>query len=276
MICKATITYLVLVFALSSLFYAWIISGGSLDTAGGLYTLGLMWVPALTAMLVSLFYYRSLKGLGWRLGQPRYLLIAYLAPILYAGVAYALGWLSGLTPLDPAAVQELDISFPIMLVVMTFGSLLSALGEEIGWRGFLTPHLYRLTGFTRTALISGVIWFVWHAPLIIFADYNTGTPTWYSLACFGVGIIGLTFLFTWLRLKSNSLWPAALLHASHNLFIQAVFDPLTQDTPAAAYLLGEFGLAMALAGVVVAWLTWRQWRQAPEAPGAPIGPQVPA
>jgi membrane protease YdiL (CAAX protease family) len=80
------------------------------------------------------------------------------------------------------------------------------------------------------ALISGVIWSVWHYPILFFADYNASTPAWYGAACFTVMVVGLSFAFAWMRLKSGSLWTAVLLHASHNLFIQRVFDPLTTDT----------------------------------------------
>jgi len=54
-----------------------------------------------------------------------------------------------------------------ILVQATLGVLIScltALGEEIGWRGFLVPQLASVTSFTKTALISGLIWAVWHYP----------------------------------------------------------------------------------------------------------------
>jgi membrane protease YdiL (CAAX protease family) len=56
----------------------------------------------------------------------------------------------------------------------------------------------------------------------------------------------MAFILGWLRLRSGSVWPCALLHASHNLFIQAIFDPLTADTGAARYLTTEFGLGLAI------------------------------
>src|SRR5258708_15188708 len=64
-----------------------------------------------------------------------------------------------------------------VLLVGTFGlakSLASSLGEEIGWRGFLVPQLFKSVGFTGTALISGVVWSCWHYPLLIWGHYNGG------------------------------------------------------------------------------------------------------
>jgi membrane protease YdiL (CAAX protease family) len=71
-------------------------------------------------------------------------------------------------------------------------------------------------------------------------------------------VLGLNFAFTWLRLKSGSLWPAVLLHAAHNLFIQAFFNHLTSDTGITAYVIDEFGIGLALMAPVVAYLFWRK------------------
>jgi uncharacterized protein len=71
-------------------------------------------------------------------------------------------------------------------------------------------------------------------------------------------VIGISFAFAWLRLKSGSVWPAVVLHASHNLFIQGILTPLTEPTALTPYVLDEFGVGLALAGIVVALLFWRR------------------
>jgi membrane protease YdiL (CAAX protease family) len=253
-------TYLGLTFALSTVFYVLIIRAGTLAAGSGLYVLGLMWCPGVAAIITSLIFERSLRGLGWRLGRPRYLALAYVLPLGYGLAAYGTVWILGLGALSTAALpagQSLPTFLAFNATVGVVSSLLTATGEEIGWRGFLVPELSRITGFAGTALISGAIWAVWHMPLILFADYHGGAPLWFALACFTIMIVSLSFDFAWLRLRSGSLWPAALLHASHNLFIQQVFDPLTQDTGTTAYLVGEFGLALAIAAIVVAFFFWR-------------------
>jgi membrane protease YdiL (CAAX protease family) len=100
-------------------------------------------------------------------------------------------------------------------------------------------------------------------PLIIFADYNGGTPTLYSIACFAIMVVGISFPFAWLRLRSGSVWPVAILHASHNLFIQGFFDQVTVDTGITKYLLSEFGAVLALAAAITGWLFWRIDRKHP-------------
>ena len=79
-----------------------------------------------------------------------------------------------------------------------------------------------------------------------------GNPLWFGLSCFTVLVTGISFLFAWLRLASNSVWPAVLLHASHNLWIQGVFDRLTTDTGPTEWWIGEFGAGLALVSIPVA------------------------
>jgi hypothetical protein len=77
---------------------------------------------------------------------------------------------------------------------------------------------------------------------------------------FAVMIIAISFPFAWLRLKSGSLWTAVLLHTTHNIFIQGVFDRLTGDNGITPYLTGEFGVGLAITSVVVAYVFWRMQR----------------
>ena len=70
-------------------------------------------------------------------------------------------------------------------------------------------------------------------------------------------VIGISFVFAWLRLASGSVWTGMLLHASHNLFIQGIFDPLTVDTGRTKWIIGEFGIGLAIIAVVMAIVVTR-------------------
>lgn len=278
---KGLVTYLVLTFALSSIFYYLIISKGTVS-AGGSYVLGLMWSPGVSALLTRLLWQRNLGGMGWGWGKTRYQLMSYALPLAYAGPVYLLVWLFGWGGLDFAVAEEvvtrlgMDTLSPsltvlvFLVVAATLGvamSCVSALGEEIGWRGFLVPELAKVTTFTRTALISGFIWSLWHYPILLFAGYRgPSTPRWYSLACFTVMVLGISFAFAWLRLRSASVWTGMFLHATHNLFIQGVFDPFTRDAGPTKWLTGEFGAGLALTGMVVGLYFWRKRNEL-----APVG-----
>jgi len=248
-------TFLGLTFGLSAIFWALIISGGGLGARGGIYVFALMWCPGVSALVTRLIYQHNVLGEGWGLGQPRWLLLAYVLPIIYATVVYGLIWLSGLGGVDLTRFKTPVVTF---LVLGTLQSVLSATGEELGWRGFLVPTLARTRSFKTVALISGATWAGWHFPLIIGADYNGGNAPWYSVLCFAVMVIAMGFPFAWLRLRSGSVWPAAILHASHNLFVQGFFDQVTVDTGPTKWLTGEFGAGLALAFIAVGWIFWRE------------------
>ena len=145
-------------------------------------------------------------------------------------------------------------------VFATFGivrSIASALGEEIGWRGFLLPRLTGKFGWRIGCLISGCIWAVWHYPLLLLADYNSGTPKPFALTCFTLMVIADAYILGWLRLRSKSLWPCAMLHASHNLFIQAIFDRSTAHSGQALYVTTEFGFGLVFTAAITAFILWR-------------------
>ncbi len=276
---KKVLTFLALTLLGSSVLYYLIISSGSLESMGGLWVLLLMWTPGLSGIITQLFYEHSLRGMGWKPGKVKYLLLAYFIPLLYCLVVYGLTWLSGLG-LFPSAefVESLKLAYgsqmPDALLILVYvavagtlgmlGSLLSAVGEEIGWRGLFVPELAKLTSFQKTSLISGAVWAAWHLPLILFSDYNLpGVPKWYAAVMFIIMVMGISFIFAWLRLKSGSLWTAALLHASHNLFVQGVFTPLTQRIAVTPYIIDEFGVGLALAAVVLAVIFWRKSAELP-------------
>jgi membrane protease YdiL (CAAX protease family) len=276
---EKTITYVVITFALSSVFYYLIISSGGLTATGGIYAAGLMWCPGIAAFATQIAYHESPRDLGWSWGKTRYLAWSYLIPLLYASVAYVLVWSTGLGRFSGVEfmrgvasqfglqyVPTWIIAMRYLVVIVILGTVvacITALGEEIGWRGFLVPNLAKLTTYPRVALISGVIWSVWHYPLLFFANYNAGTPSWYGAACFTVMVVGLSFAFAWMRLKSGTLWTAVFLHASHNLFIQRVFDPLTTDTGLTRYVTGEFGAALAVISLMIAYIFWKKRAELP-------------
>lgn len=250
----ALTTFLVLTLALSSIFWGLIIAAGSLAAHGGLYVLALMWCPGVSALITRLAFQHDLRSEGWGLGAPRWAALAYLLPVAYATVAYGAVWLLGLGGVDLARFKTGAVTFVVLGSVQ---SVISATGEELGWRGFLVPTLAKRMSFGRLAVLSGAIWALWHFPLIIFADYNSGTATWYSLLCFAVMVIALATVLAWLRLRSGSVWPAALLHASHNLYVQGFFDRVTVDTGPTPWLTSEFGAALAITIGITAWFFWR-------------------
>lgn len=117
-----------------------------------------------------------------------------------------------------------------------------ALGEELGWRGFLLP-LLRPLGTWPALLITGVVWGLWHAPLILLG-YNYGRTDALGLALMCVTTVLVGAVFGWLRMRSDSVWPSTFAHgalnASSGVFLAALL-------PA-----GQVGIAASLLG----WVGW--------------------
>jgi membrane protease YdiL (CAAX protease family) len=274
---KAILLFLLITFGLSSIFYFLIIRTGKLGSGFGMYVLGLMWCPGISALIASRILNRKISSLGWKWGEARYKIWSYLVPALYVTAGYLVIWLIGWGGFyNKGFVGQISKSFgfehlPVSITLVLyflftaiFGMTVNtsaALGEEIGWRGFLTPELFKITGYTQTSLITGIIWAAWHVPILVFADYNSGTPVWYGLTCFSVMVISDSFILTWFRMKSGSLWTAAILHASHNLFIQAIFTPLTKDTGHTKYYIDEFGAVLPIVCLITAIYFWTRRKE---------------
>ena len=251
---KEIITYVILTFFLSLIGYYLVINSKVIGINPFIAMLCLMWCPALSAIITSLAYEKNIRGIGWKLGRVRWLVIGYTLPICYSTLAYGIIWLFGFAIINP----NYQFNIFSLIILGTLFNIAFAAGEEIGWRGFLVPHLYKLTGsFTKTSLITGIIWSVWHFPLIISGVYLAKMPMDFQLLFLVITVTAMTFPISWLRLKSGSVWPAVLLHASHNLYIQRIFDPLTiENSSLSKYMIGESGVVMMVILIGTAVIFW--------------------
>jgi membrane protease YdiL (CAAX protease family) len=259
---KQILIYLLLVFTFSSLPYYLMIHTGHIGAGNGLVVALVMWCPAFAALATCRLCGIDLATLGWNWRPAQYVGLAYVIPILYALPVYLVAWLAipGSFAFSAFAAPwgaafgfpdwpratALWLAVPCYATVGVISSTARALGEEIGWRGFLLPRLVQQTGFTWGCLLSGCIWAVWHYPGLLFADYNAGTRPVFALTCFTLMVIADSYILGWLRLKSGSLWTAAILHASHNLFIQAILDRMTAPVGRVLYVTTEFGAGLVL------------------------------
>ena len=231
--------------------------------------------PALAALLASLLTRRSLKAIGWRVTPFQWLGVGWVLPMLYAVPAYALLWLTGLGGVpNPTFLERarftlnmpdagnallIGAAFFYITVVNLLPALVLSMGEEIGWRGFLVPELARWRGVRTAAWLSSVIWAGWHLPAILRGEYGAAaTPLAYRLFCFAVMVIASGIVMAWLRLRSGSIMPVAIMHATHNGVIQTFLERITVDTGHTAYFAGEFGIALLPGLLLMAWFAWKQ------------------
>jgi len=203
----------------------------------------LMFAPTAGAILARLF-----GGGRIQWGRPNLWLLAGLIPALAVLGVYLLGSIVGWDVEDPSLLRSALTAAPVAIL----SASLSAVGEEIGWRGFLWPLLRGRSGFWATSLIVVVIWWAYHVPLIILGWYGDVA----HLPAFTVAIVGITLFIGVITDRSRSLWPSVVTHGAWNGLVATSFAVTEGDERIPAFagsdeLMGEFGWLAAVTILVV-------------------------
>jgi len=223
------VTFFLLVFIITWVVWVPRASGVPLGVVGQAWT----WVPAIAALLAAALTggRGALRELGsrlvrWRVGWQWYLVVI-LGPAAFslavAGV-YALLGGSWAEAAPPALLEGPLLFLPLFLLILT---LTDGLGEELAWRGFALPRLLTRYNALVASLVLGVIWGLWHLPLV----WTEGAtlyqqPVWLFL----VDIAAKSVLFTWVFLHTRgSVLIAMLFHGATNLFIVSPVVASTGD-----------------------------------------------
>ena len=232
---KALTVFMSLVILLSGIVDAVYCAGGP-----AWLTAILMWIPAVSAFIaagvamadnkdrfnpIKLFRY-----VGIRFCNPLYVLLGVVIPFIYLFIPYRIYW-----TMHPENFSYSGVAFSVVLkdlvvytIVYVLISLITALGEEIGWRGFMLPAFMQRLGDKGALAAVSIFWCLWHFPLLIFGGYMEGTPLWYQLIAFTLCIFPVGIIAGILTIQSKSVWPAAFLHAAHNAYDQMVFGLITK------------------------------------------------
>jgi membrane protease YdiL (CAAX protease family) len=115
----------------------------------------------------------------------------------------------------PALPPGIWLAIPIQLMVTSLIATPILWGEEFGWRSYLQLRLFGERPLLA-ALVTGLIWGVWHFPLII-RGYNFPDHPVTGMLIFPVGTILLSIIFGWLRLRTGSIWASSLAHSATNV-----------------------------------------------------------
>ena len=167
--------------------------------------------------------------LKWYLLSP---LITLLSLGIYILISISFGFFSLTTLIDQIKylqnILPQEISQTTLLILIIFSTIISsyfvgltlnaayALGEEIGWRGFLVNLLLNKFGFLRTCAIIGLLWGFWHGTAILFLGHNYQIHRIEGIFLFTIIAVLFTFPHVYVRVVSKSILPAASLHGSIN------------------------------------------------------------
>jgi uncharacterized protein len=262
-----------------------------LSAGFGLFTI---WscTPTVAALIMLLVITRDgYTKEGWKsLGLHRLGLnvwwIAFGVTLLVTVAASAVVWVTPLASftMPEGGILNAVINFLIGFVILVIAF---AIGEEIGMRGYLQPHLMSL-GRTRALLVVGLVWATWHMPLYYFMAklFPVGNVLLFLPLFYGT-IIAASFFFGYMRIYTGSIWPATIAHAVHNAAWDSlgVFTLTSYPVLVNLYLVGDYGILI-LIGVALGaiWLSYylksgmdrAQEARAVAPEVAPVPPSAPA
>lgn len=245
-------------------------------------TLAMMFVPGLVAGLIVLKIRpkgQRAAALGFSRHRPfprffGYLALAFVLPVAIALISLPLASafelfetdledFSGLREVFASAGVtgmsiELIMFSQIINVVLAawFINLLPALGEEIGWRGWLTPQLLPL-GIVPTIGITGVIWGLWHTPIMLLGHNYPHLPGWQAVVFMVIFCTLIGGVLAWLSIRTNSVWPAALGHSTVNAIggLPLLFSAEPSFDPANVGITGTTGWILTALTLAVLLMT---------------------
>lgn len=230
----------------------------------------IMFIPGLSAFIVRKFITREGFGdAGLRFGRRSYYLIAWLLPVILSVVTISVAVALRQAQFDFSLSQLMEIMaerapekplpspgsllFTIFVSSMTMAVIVNSIftfGEEFGWRGYLLMRLLP-KGELQAMVLTGIIWGIWHTPLILMGFNYPGHPV------LGIGLmivfcVLLSIIFGWLRLASDSIFTPTIAHASLNGPAMALLVVLKGHNVIISTLLGLIGFAVM--GSFSAWL----------------------
>jgi len=206
--------------------------------------------PALAAIILLRLAHerRSVSSLLcklvlWRVDVKWYLIALFL-PAATRFTPLGLLCLFGYIPADFSfrPWREVLGIFLLMLILVPL--------EEIGWRGYALPRLQAIYGSLWASVILGVLWSLWHLPLVwVKGAYQESHSPMIYILIFTVTILPISILFTWLyNHTKGSLLLASLFHAAINITESAL---IIRDTDGLLLLLVACALNFALAAIII-------------------------
>lgn len=271
------------------------VAGAEYDGALGPLVL-FMWGPAIAAIAVAARRDEPIRErTGLRLGRPGWSAVGWLLPVALVGATVAVGTAlpnasfttdfasffveQGLSPEQAeeatAALQELPLALPVLLVVTALVAGLTvnavaALGEELGWRGLLLDELAPL-GFWRVSAITGVVWGLWHAPVVLQGHNFPAEPV-AGVAVMTAATVALAPIYTYVTVRAGSVVAPTLLHGSFNALGGLALLYLTGATNLWISPVGVAGICAAALVVLACLVHDRFVADEPITTGAPLEP----
>jgi uncharacterized protein len=177
--------------------------------------------------------------------------LAIAGPVAIHLAGFVILFAAGLAVFVAPEITGPAAAVPVKILIGFMIGTVLALGEEIGWRGYMLPRLLGL-GFLPAALLVGFLHGVWHLPIMLTTPYYHSTGNPFLVVPLFLATLTLAGVFYgFLRIWTGSVWPVAIAHAAANNAWEIMTELTKTKSPLVLeYIGGESGLIM-IAGLVI-------------------------
>lgn len=245
--------FLALTFTFSFALQFYVIFNGGMENFGTGVLIGLMWIPGTISLIMRLIY-KDWSDIGHKIKNKKTILYAFFVPMFASLISCYICHLLDIRIFK--MISGAPISKIALQVVFGLGiGFIAALGEELGWRGFLIPKIYN-TNIKLPTLVVGGIWALWHIPIVAFTGYYQTLSPLYVIVLYSLSVLGLNYFICWLRMESGSMWIATLAHTAYNFFFQLFWAYTLFKTPGEnahlwEYMGGDIGLFPIITSLII-------------------------
>lgn len=229
-----------------------------------------MFTPFIATLITSFIYQEKLDKYGLSIKLNKWFLFAWLFPVLFVLTTLAIGLsfphiefsptMEGLvnygvsterinSQIDKFSFLNLPPIIGTIIYALFAGASINALfafGEELGWRGFLQKELSQI-GFWKSSYAIGIIWGIWHLPLII-QGYNYPEHPFLGIGMMIIFTMLLAPLLAYIRIKTDSVIATSIMHGTINALAGIV---IAFTVGGSDLIIGVTGLS----GFIVLFLT---------------------
>jgi membrane protease YdiL (CAAX protease family) len=218
-----------------------------------------MFIPALVALILNTIRYKSFKLVFSPINKKiklKSLAFSIFYPLLFICFVALTLYLTGLAEFNVEKLEDLK-KFPPLIIL--FVGFLLMFGEEYGWRGFLLKNLAESKGKISSAMIVGLVWALWHCPIIygLAVNHNMDNPILLTLVQM-CAVFAFSIPFAHSFFLTNNIVPPMIFHFIWNYYNPLILGNIYRNKPGIMegnlFLINGEGIAGVVFGML--FLLW--------------------
>lgn len=224
---------------------------------------GIMFLPAIVAIIFNILgrkSFRSMFSCVTIKPNLKSMIFGIGYPLLFIAICAVAALLTGLGYFNPASLD--GSSFAAVLItsiILIIVNLIPVFGEEYGWRGYLLPRLTRSMGKITATVVVGIVWALFHFPVVYMLAKTTGIGDPLLVAVIqACAVLVFSFSFSYSYYLSGSIIPVMFYHSTWNVVNTLILgDIYTKNLGLVAgnipYINGEGLFGVILGAILAIW-----------------------